>query len=93
MKLCEVLRIECLEFYELLVAFSYLRKCEETLLIASCLGIESDQSAIKLTSELLNLSSEQAIPLAMQVLRDAGVYSRNEEVELRDKLQSVVNIL
>ena len=90
MKLCEALRVECLEFYELLIAFSYLRNRGETLLISACLGVESDQSAIKLASELLSLSVEQAVVLATRVLCDAGVGWVNTDVGLRDKLQSVV---
>ena len=92
MKLCEVLQIKCLEFYEQIVAFAYLRKKEEAILVASCLGIESDQSAIKLASELLNLSSEQSVPLAKRVLDDAGINHANEDIELRNKLQNVVKI-
>ena len=92
MKLCEVLQITCLEFYEQVVAFTYLRKKEEAILVASCLGAENDQSAIKLASELLNLSSEQSMPLVARVLFDAGVGRTSEDVELRNKLQNVVRI-
>ena len=92
MKLCEVLQIECLEFYEQVVAFSYLKNKGETLLIASCLGIESDQSAIKLASKMLSVSYEQATALAARVLRDAQISSVSEDIELRSKLQSVVSV-
>ena len=92
MKLCEVLQVRCLEFYEQVVAFSYLKKREETILVASCLGVEGDQSAIKLASELLSIGCEQAASLSARVLRDAGVGYMNEDIELRNKLQSVVNI-
>ena len=92
MKLCEILQVKCSEFYEQVVAFSYLRKREETILVASCLGMESDQSAIKLASELLSLGSEQAAALSARVLRDAGIGCMSEDVELRNKLQSVVSV-
>ena len=92
MRFYEVLNIKCLEIYEQIVAFSYLRKKEETILVASCLGAENDQGAIKLASELLNLSSEQATALSVRVLRDAGIGCMSEDIELKNKLQSVVSI-
>ena len=91
MKLCEALQVKCLEFYEQVVAFTFLRKKEETISVASCLGAESDQSAIKLASELLNLNHEQSMPLVARVLLDAGIDSTNEDIELRNKLQCVVS--
>ena len=92
MKLCEVLQIKCLEFYEQIVAFTYLREKEEAILVASCLGAESDQSAIKLASALRNLNSEQSAPLVARVLFDAGIGRMSEDIELRNKLQNVVRI-
>jgi hypothetical protein len=90
MALSEQLGISCPQFYELLITFSYLRNRSETLQIASCLGSEQDQSAIKFALKLLELDFESAAGLVMQTLKIAGVGCADEHVILRKKIWDVV---
>jgi hypothetical protein len=90
MLLSEKLEISCLQFYELLLAFSYSRNRSETLQIASCLGNENDQSAIKLALKLLELDFESAATLVMQTLKMAEIGCVDEHIILRKKIWDVV---